>query len=130
MSSKQTSANRAGNYRNTHPKRIIGLKPGTYQTSCDRCGVTRNSTQIMEEWTGLLVCSMCFDNKHPLLDEADYVTYETDFPESPRPIIPQIPDQCAYSGGIAIPGFLIPGCCIPGNYDRFGTKGLVPSDDQ
>jgi len=35
---------------------------------CDRCGQTYPYTDIEEEWDGLRVCPICFDEKHPQLD--------------------------------------------------------------
>lgn len=32
---------------------------------CDRCGFRRPLDQLRKEWTGLKVCSDCFDRRHP-----------------------------------------------------------------
>ena len=40
-------------------------KPGVWNALCDRCGVEFKSNQLRAEWTGLMVCSLCFETRHP-----------------------------------------------------------------
>lgn len=32
---------------------------------CDRCGFEMAYTELLEEWTGFMVCGECFDERHP-----------------------------------------------------------------
>jgi hypothetical protein len=54
---------------------------------CDRCGGQYRYSDMKEEWTGLWVCTGCFQTRHP----QDFVTGVTDDQTVPvaRPDIPQ-----------------------------------------
>jgi hypothetical protein len=45
------------------------LSRGEYNVTCDRCGRKLKSSQVSKEWTGLIVCRSCLDERHP----QDYV---------------------------------------------------------
>lgn len=38
---------------------------GQWNANCDRCGEKFKARQLRKEWTGLRVCSDCFDQRHP-----------------------------------------------------------------
>lgn len=38
---------------------------GEAKACCDRCGFDFRLPQLRKEWTGLKVCSTCFDYRHP-----------------------------------------------------------------
>ncbi len=38
---------------------------GTYNVACDRCGKQIKARAALKEWTGLIVCGRCFDERHP-----------------------------------------------------------------
>lgn len=40
-------------------------KLGDWLYACQRCGVTRYASEIRKEWTGLRVCSRCWEPRHP-----------------------------------------------------------------
>lgn len=40
-------------------------KSGDWLYRCQRCGFTRYASEIRKEWTGLRVCSKCWDPRHP-----------------------------------------------------------------
>lgn len=42
-----------------------GYIAGTWKAQCDRCGFNFRNTQLRLEWTGLRVCSDCFEYRHP-----------------------------------------------------------------
>jgi hypothetical protein len=42
-----------------------GWKPGRWKVVCDRCGFRFHSDALKEEWTGLMVCSGCWETRHP-----------------------------------------------------------------
>lgn len=41
------------------------LSRGEYNVTCDRCGRKLKSSQVSKEWTGLIVCRVCLDERHP-----------------------------------------------------------------
>jgi hypothetical protein len=41
------------------------LSRGEYNVTCDRCGRKLKSSQVSKEWTGLIVCRNCLDERHP-----------------------------------------------------------------
>lgn len=41
--------------------------PGGIAVICPRCGMKRHVSDMRREWTGLRVCSQCWDPKHPQL---------------------------------------------------------------
>lgn len=41
------------------------LALGKWNAVCDRCGFEFKSDKLRREWTGLRVCSNCFDFRHP-----------------------------------------------------------------
>jgi NAD-dependent SIR2 family protein deacetylase len=43
----------------------IGWPGHGYKFSCQRCGFQYPSTEIKKEWTGLHVCSSCYETRHP-----------------------------------------------------------------
>lgn len=38
---------------------------GAWNAICDRCGFEHKSYELSKEWTGLRVCSKCFEYRHP-----------------------------------------------------------------
>ena len=38
---------------------------GQWNAECDRCGRWRKSGKLRKEWTGLMVCSDCWEPRHP-----------------------------------------------------------------
>jgi hypothetical protein len=44
--------------RNTH-------RPGDWLYACQRCGFTKYASEVKLEWTGLRVCSDCWEPRHP-----------------------------------------------------------------
>lgn len=61
---------------------------GQWKAICDRCGQTHLSSNLRLEWTGLRVCSDCYEPRHP----QDYVKGKTDRQAPPwvRPRPPEI----------------------------------------
>ena len=47
------------------------------KAECDRCGDKINYLDLVEEWTGLMVCTECLDIKDPL-------DFPTNFPVDPE----------------------------------------------
>lgn len=41
------------------------LKLGDYNAVCDRCNFKYKASELLEEWTGLKVCSLCWEPRHP-----------------------------------------------------------------
>jgi len=59
------------------------LKLGDWNAICDRCGFKYKASQLKAEWTGLRVCSQCWERRHP----QDYVrgVYDKQAPPWTRP---------------------------------------------
>ena len=38
---------------------------GQWNVICDRCGLKHKSNQVRLEWTGLRVCKLCWETRHP-----------------------------------------------------------------
>jgi hypothetical protein len=41
------------------------LDLGSYNVTCDRCGRKLKNWQVSKEWTGLIVCAECIDERQP-----------------------------------------------------------------
>lgn len=41
------------------------FRSGDWLFCCLRCGFTKYASEIRQEWTGLRVCSTCWDPRHP-----------------------------------------------------------------
>lgn len=41
------------------------LKLGDWNSICDRCGFKYKASQLKKEWTGVMVCSHCWEIRHP-----------------------------------------------------------------
>jgi len=42
-----------------------GFKPGDNWAECQRCGFDIYGSKLKKEWTGLMVCSKCWEPRHP-----------------------------------------------------------------
>lgn len=38
---------------------------GDWNALCDRCGFKFKASMLRKEWTGLRVCSCCYETRHP-----------------------------------------------------------------
>jgi hypothetical protein len=85
-----------------------GYKPGDHWAVCDRCGFDFRSSKLRKEWTGAIVCSNCWEPRHPqdfiraVKDDQSpkglvnpepedtfvTVTYDTDATDNPEAQIP------------------------------------------
>ena len=54
------------------------------QAICDRCGYQYDYLELQKEWNGLLVCSECYEPKHPQLDPP-YSRPDPEALKNPRP---------------------------------------------
>lgn len=43
----------------------MGYRHGDANAICDRCGFKYRLSELRKEWTGLKVCSPCWDPRHP-----------------------------------------------------------------
>jgi len=46
------------------------FRGGDPRAECDRCGIVTHLSELSEEWTGFMVCSDCWEPRHP----QEYVT--------------------------------------------------------
>lgn len=75
-------------------------RSGEWAAQCDRCGFDFYASELRLEWTGLRVCSKCFDYRHP----QEFVRGLTDRARPPwtQPESPDVflePNQVSYSSG-------------------------------
>lgn len=101
-----------------------GWKPGRWKAVCDRCGFRFHSDALKEEWTGLMVCSGCWETRHP-----------QDFIKVPLERITP-PWTRVEAGDVFVPicyiwenscytGLAVPGCAIAGNLTSFTLLQLI-----
>ena len=100
------------------------FKSGSWNITCDRCSKKTKADEIKKEWTGFLVCPVCFEHRHP----QDFVRARQDkisVPFTrPRPVDvftnilypPPDGNYCTATGTQAISSWGIPGCMIPNKY--------------
>lgn len=43
----------------------MSYSQGQWKACCDRCGFDKLSSELRKEWTGLRVCSECWEPRHP-----------------------------------------------------------------
>lgn len=93
-----------------------GYQPGNYWLVCDRCGFDYRLEDMVEEWTGAVVCRRwCYEPRHP----QDLLRgFEDD--QSPRGLTRTEPDDefvdvtfCNYVGALA--GYAEADCARAGN---------------
>lgn len=48
-----------------HKTQNPGWQSGNYWVVCDRCGKDYRVANVEEEWNGLVVCTSCFETRHP-----------------------------------------------------------------
>ena len=41
------------------------FKSGSWNITCDRCSKKTKADEIKKEWTGFLVCPVCFEHRQP-----------------------------------------------------------------
>jgi hypothetical protein len=56
---------------------------GSWNVICGRCGFKFKSYELRKEWTGLMVCSCCYETRHP--QDLIQVRPETAIPTYTRP---------------------------------------------
>lgn len=54
---------------------------GEWNFECDQCGFKGKSSQARFQWDGLIVCSQCYDPRHP----QDFVRGRRDKQSAPDP---------------------------------------------
>jgi hypothetical protein len=40
-------------------------KAGSWNVVCQRCGINHKAEELRKEWNGLMVCSYCYETRHP-----------------------------------------------------------------
>lgn len=40
-------------------------KSGSWNVICDRCGVKTKATEVKTDWQGFVVCTSCYETRHP-----------------------------------------------------------------
>ena len=96
-------------------------KQGSWNVICDRCGQKKKASEVKQDWQGFIVCSSCYEPRHPL----DFIRTKVDkqyVPFSrPRPTDSFIEVSyqgdtltCTPIGSTAVAGFAVAGCSISG----------------
>lgn len=98
--------------------------PGDHWVECQRCGQVHRSSKVRKEWTGLIVCSDCWEPRHP----QDFVRGVPDNQEPDGLVNPESPDVfvtvgfCTSSSAIA--GYAKAGCAKAG--DPSIPENIIP----
>ena len=100
------------------PHNKEGINSIYYNFICDRCGSRYSSNNQRQEWTGLIVCSWCYEEKHPDLYPPRVR------PNDARPAHPRAEFEagslgCALTGVNARVGYATVGCAIVGLSAKF-----------
>lgn len=61
---------------------------GQWNAICDRCGFKFKSSELREDWQGLMVCSKDFETRHP--QSLIKTTTESAFPSWTRPEVDEV----------------------------------------
>lgn len=69
---------------------------GEFKVVCDRCSKEIYASKAMKEWNGLIVCSNCFEERHPM--DLLRVRKENVTVPFSRPEPPDIHISVTYSG--------------------------------
>lgn len=90
--------------------------PGKWLAICDCCGFRYYNDQLRKDWKNLMVCSSCFETRHP----QDFLRVPVDNPAVPW-ARPESPDQftpvnyiCLPENSVAIVGVGVAGCMVVG----------------
>lgn len=88
---------------------------GQWNAVCDRCGFKFKSSELREDWQGLMVCSTDFERRNP--QDFIKVMPERAIPEWTRPEPEEVflqPASCTLQGTQGRAGVGIAGCLRPG----------------
>lgn len=85
---------------------------GDWNARCFRCQGKFKASQLRKTWEGFYCCDHCWEIRQP----QDFVRGIPDFPAPPW--VQSTPtdtfvEQCTPNGLTAIPGYAMPGCCVP-----------------
>ena len=69
------------------------FSPGTWNAVCDRCGAKLKASQLTKDWQGFMLCSRCWEPRHP----QDFVRARPTAEPAPVPFVrpPATPDYVA-----------------------------------
>lgn len=91
------------------------LRLGDHNAQCFRCGMKRKAGDLRKQWQGFWVCPEHWEPRQP----QDFAKGIPDIQTVPwsQPVNWNYvgPPICTVAGSSAIPGFMTPGCSIPGN---------------
>jgi hypothetical protein len=91
-----------------------GWRPGRWKATCDRCGFRYHSDALKLEWTGLMVCSPCWETRNP--QDFLKIPPEKIVPPWTRPEpLDTFTPFCYLSGKSGYAGYAVAGCAIAGN---------------
>lgn len=82
-----------------------GWQNGQHWVVCDRCEDVVRKRDVQKEWTGLVVCKECFEQKH----EQEYVRGRPEKIAADQPLRPEPEDNYIEVTGATPPESLPPG---------------------
>ena len=100
-----------------------GYFPGDWLAACYQCGRERLASTMRKHWQGYWLCPEHWEPRHP----QDFVRGVKDIQTVPWSQ-PQSDLQlyvCGLNDRIAIPGYMLPGCALPG-WCSFDPNALFP----
>lgn len=91
-----------------------GWRPGRWKATCDRCGFRYHSDALKLEWTGLMVCSPCWETRNPQ-DFLKVVPEQIVPPWTRSEPTDVFAPFCYTSGQSGYAGYAVAGCMVAGN---------------
>lgn len=104
------------------------LALGDWNTICFRCGSKFKASVMRKNWQGYWTCTRCWEPRHPQ-DFATGIKEITTPPWTQPPNKDKFPLFCGPNDRTAIPGFMTPGCVIPGFIDPAWTGNFTPAGE-
>lgn len=83
---------------------------GDWNALCDRCGFKFKASMLRKEWTGLRVCSCCYETRHPqdlLKVEPEQISVPWTRPE-PAEVFTSVPEGIEIEGTTTPIEFIYP----------------------
>lgn len=90
------------------------LKLGDWNVTCSLCGKKMKASWMVKNWQGTYRCPEHNEPRHP----QDFVRAVPDVQTVPwsQPPVETFVNFCSLQGISAVPGYALPGCCMPGYF--------------
>jgi hypothetical protein len=96
---------------------ISSYKPSQWNAVCDRCGFEFKSSELIEDWQGLMVCKKDYETRHP----QDFIRVRPEKPAAAwaRPEGSDVFFKlCDLRNSQGIAGISVSGCAIAGKVQK------------